>query len=322
MSHAETKLKKKQIVEQMLLHTRNGYTMQEMAERAECSVPTIHRYLKEFEEEGVLIELERGSYRLDSSRMLSNVKLSQLEALTIYLALRRFIRQTSHAPQFMVSALEKMSNVVLPEDLQQQLYEGSESLHDRVPTPEQQRIWQHLLDAWQQKIVIHLEYAKRRTGEISEHEFEPYLFEPAVLSHGNYVIGWSRTRGELRTLKVNRIKKIWRTSEFFEAPKDLLVDDLLKHAWAVWYGKELVKVELMFAPTVADRVLETVWHPSQQTEQHNDGKLYWTVEVASTLELIPWIRGWGHEVEVLAPQNLREEIANHMRRAANLYEKI
>jgi predicted DNA-binding transcriptional regulator YafY len=55
-------------------------------------------------------------------------------------------------------------------------------------------------------------------------------------------------------------------------------------------------------------------------EDQPDGSLIWSVDIAGPMELVPWIRGWGHEVEVLAPADLRRDIAESLRRAAGRYE--
>src|SRR5690606_28040165 len=111
------------------------------------------------------------------------------------------------------------------------------------------------------------------------------------------------------------------TTVRFEPRTDLDIDDLLKHAWGIWYGEVPVKVELLFAPEVAHRVQETLRHPSEQGTVLEDGSLYWTVEIVGVQELIAWIRGWGAAVQVLAPEALRRQIASDMRAAAALYEE-
>jgi len=54
------------------------------------------------------------------------------------------------------------------------------------------------------------------------------------------------------------------------------------------------------------------------------GKWEWLLYLAGAsrraLEMKLWIRGWGPDCEVLAPEWLREEIAEEMRRAAGVYE--
>jgi predicted DNA-binding transcriptional regulator YafY len=47
-----------------------------------------------------------------------------------------------------------------------------------------------------------------------------------------------------------------------------------------------------------------------------DGGCIWRVEVAHTLEIKPWMRGWRPDCEVLAPEGLRQEVGEEMRRAA------
>ena len=44
-----------------------------------------------------------------------------------------------------------------------------------------------------------------------------------------------------------------------------------------------------------------------------------TSEMAHPLEMKPYILGWGPQCEVLAPEGLRREIAEEMRRAGELY---
>lgn len=66
-------------------------------------------------------------------------------------------------------------------------------------------------------------------------------------------------------------------------------------------------MKLKFAPGVTRRVKETTWHPSQKIEDLPDGGCLFTVRVGSTLEMTPWIRGWGPDVEVLEPSALRDE---------------
>lgn len=320
MGHAETKLERIAEIELML---RTGwYSPSDLAERLDCDRSTIHRYLQEIEGR---IELQRDSskhYHIDPAQYMSSVRLTTAEALTIYNALRRFIRQTSKAPSFFISAIKKIAVALGHTDLTDQLAESSILMEtERSAAQDHAVIWNSVISAWMEQRVVELTYQKNRSDSFDEHRFEPYLFEPAVLSHGVYVIGWSQTRGQIRTFKMDRILRVRPTVDHFVRRHQIKVDDLLRHAWSVWYGEELVRVELRFAPQVARRVMETLWHPSQQTELLEDGSLLWSVEIAGVLELIPWIRGWGHEVEVLAPQSLRVEIGKSLIAAAELYKE-
>jgi predicted DNA-binding transcriptional regulator YafY len=55
-------------------------------------------------------------------------------------------------------------------------------------------------------------------------------------------------------------------------------------------------------------------------EPLGDGSGIITFEVHDTLHLRAWIMMWDSEIEVLAPQKLREEIRNTAKSLAELYQ--
>jgi predicted DNA-binding transcriptional regulator YafY len=320
MGHAENKRKRQEAIELRLLSTPTGLTPHELASLFNVDRSTIHRDLSEMQSSTELNLIKEGDrYRIDPASYARNVRLTNQEALTIYIALRRFIRQTSHAPTFFATAIQKIARALRHRSLVEALDSSTEGLFMRPASEQQTEVWNRLIQSWYERVVVRIEYRKGRQLTTEPHEFEPYLFEPAVLSQGVYVIGWSRTRNQLRTFKVDRIQHVALTTERFTADEALKPDDLLRHAWGVWYGAELKRVVLRFDPSVAARVSETIWHPSQKLQPQPDGSLLWSVEVAETLELVSWIRGWGHEVEVIEPAALRDEIAQSLRLAAARY---
>jgi predicted DNA-binding transcriptional regulator YafY len=322
MSHAENRRELIEEIERLLQLRSPGWTPTELAKELGCDKSTIHRALVIIAKRQPLIKEGKGRYRLDPLQVRSAVRLSHAEALTIYLALRRFIRQTSSAPDFFVSAIQEIATMLRHPMLTTQLAQSSLLLEaERKAAAQQTAIWETLIRGWYEKIPVKLRYQKGRSDALSDHEFEPYLFEPAVLSHGVYVIGWSRTRQELRTFKVDRIKRAMLGTGNFTPRAELQPDVLLRHSWGVWYGEELTTVELLFDAAVASRVQETIWHPSQKTELLPNGALRWTVAIAGTLELVAWIRGWGHEVQVIGPERLKQEIAESLRLAAARYKE-
>ena len=56
-------------------------------------------------------------------------------------------------------------------------------------------------------------------------------------------------------------------------------------------------------------------------EDNPDGTCTLTLRVNHTLEMVPWIRGWGPDCEVLKPDELRQQIAEDMRKAVEVYGK-
>jgi len=322
MGHAENKRDRLEQTTHMLLTTQEGLRAGEIARYVNCHRSTAQRYLDDIDRAYGLIDMGDGRYRLDPSTYLSEVRLSLSEALSVYLALRRFARQTTHAPNFVISALQKVAPALRHPSLTDQLKQASLELqYDRLASEAHTAVWETMLRGWRENIVIRIDYRKFKNSEPRIHEVEPYLFEPATLSHGTYLIAWSRTRNELRTFKMWRIKRATLTTEKFEKPDNFDFDDLLRTAWGIWYGQGTVKVELLFSATIASRVKETRWHPSQEIIEQEDGSLLWSVEVAATLELLSWVRGWGSEVEVIGPPEFRRQIIEDARKTMQLYEE-
>ncbi|MFA7345229.1 MAG: WYL domain-containing protein [Terrimicrobiaceae bacterium] len=72
------------------------------------------------------------------------------------------------------------------------------------------------------------------------------------------------------------------------------------------HGEKPERIRLLFSAHVATYIRERVWHPSQILRQHRDGSLEMRIETSGHKELVRWVLSWMPDVEVLAPQSLRE----------------
>jgi predicted DNA-binding transcriptional regulator YafY len=122
----------------------------------------------------------------------------------------------------------------------------------------------------------------------------------------------------MRTFKIERIRDVSLTPDGFDAP-DAEIDGMFERAWDIIADQDPVDVVLRFSPAVASRVREARWHPSERVSEEADGSLRWQATVAGPIEIRIWILGWGDDVEVLAPESLRDEVAARLRRAADRY---
>jgi predicted DNA-binding transcriptional regulator YafY len=100
------------------------------------------------------------------------------------------------------------------------------------------------------------------------------------------------------------------TVDRFEPPAEAVMETSLAAAWDIISDQPATEVRLRFSATVAGRVQETRWHPTQAVALAPDGSLTWSATVAGTVEIRSWILGWGADVEVLAPAELRAEIGS------------
>jgi predicted DNA-binding transcriptional regulator YafY len=174
-------------------------------------------------------------------------------------------------------------------------------------------IFNVLAQAWATHRYVHLHYAAL-TDEIQKYDFAPYLLI------ASYTVGSIKHPEVLRTFKFERIRYAQLTEEIFQTPEDFEDRALLRTWGIVNIDEEPVEVHLRFSQYVAKRVKETMWHPAQQILETPGAGLTWTAQISNTLEIESWIRSWGADCEVLAPQELREKMMKEANNLAALYD--
>lgn len=309
MSRGMSRASRLQRIEELLLSTPEGYTASELADVLDVHRTTIWRDLSELSCE-VPVQQIGDRYFIDRTEYLSSTRLSRSESLMLYLALRRIMRRPFQVPPMMMVALEKMI-LALRDPFAEHLAESVQTMKSEQPTdPEGAQIWETLIQAWIERITVRITYREFGSSGPDIYEIQPYLFEPAVLGEGVYLIGHSLTHNALQAFRVERITNAVLATERFVRPDNIVVDTILRKVWGLWYGEGLSEIRLCFRdPDVAHQVRDTLWLPTQKTRDLPDGGVEWSAKVADVLGLVPWIRSWGSACEVLAPAELREHIA-------------
>jgi predicted DNA-binding transcriptional regulator YafY len=84
----------------------------------------------------------------------------------------------------------------------------------------------------------------------------------------------------------------------------------------------LTCVRLLFDADVAAYARRKVYHPSQTTTERDDGRLEVEMEVAGLKDVRSWVRSWGPQVVVLAPEALARQVAADARAMARRYAAL
>ncbi len=326
MTSLETKADRLLQIETLLLDHRDGLTIPEIAERLGVHRSTVWRYQDagSLARRGMRMD-EDGRLKLDRKAYQVQVRFNLHEAMAIHLAIRllatRLDRRNPHA----ASAVRKLgqslagSSPAISRHLQRSAdgMDGPEQWTDVHYT----QALECLTEAWAASRRVHLWYFSERAGAVKEYTFSPYFLEPYAVGQSTYVIGLWEEGQKLRTFKVERIEKAELLAEGYTIPEDFDPAAQLADAWGIWgSAKEPVEVVLRFSPRVSRRVQESRWHRSQEVEAQPDGWLIWRARVAEPREMMPWIKGWGAEVEVLQPEEMRRAMAAEAARLSALYQ--
>jgi proteasome accessory factor B len=300
----------------------DGMAIQEIAARIGVSVRTVYRDLNAIEGEiGIAVWSEGSRWGLADEGFLPPLKLTLDEAMAVVLSARLMVRYADKYDPDLASAFEKLGEV-LPAALGEHVARTLDVLSRH---PRDERFSRHvrsLTKAWAERRIVSLDYEPARYGPDSTPRtarVRPYLLEPSLQTHALYLVGFDETRDAVRTFKVERIRDLSVTPDRFEPPEEG-VEAMFARAWDIIADQEPVEVVIRFAPSVAARVQEARWHPSQQVSVEADGSLLWRTTVAGTIEVRLWALQWGDDAEVLAPQSLRDDVAATVRRAAARYD--
>ena len=301
-------------------YIQRAYSDIKLAEMLGTDRSTIYRDRMDLAREYPFIQDENQHWKIDKSKLISEIKINLHEALVLYLAARKTTRQTHFQYTHAINAIEKLA-AVLYQPMTDKLLKTTASTLNQVKDPTRIKIIEDLTQAWVEQCKLRVEYQAFGTDKSKKHTIYPYLIEPSIWSDSVYVIAYSENNQKVVPFKTERVTNTALSNENFVLPEDFDEETLLKHAWGIWYqDKEPVTVKLRFNPKAAQRVKESKWHPLEKVEDTEDGGCIWQAELAEWQEMFPWVRGWGADCEVLEPADLRDALIRETGLLARMYD--
>lgn len=325
MNRAQAKSQRLLQIEQLLWAHPEGLTRAEIARKLGVDRATITKYLDAGHLPAGIYsdEFDGNKLKLDRSADLTKAAFNLHEVLALHLAARLLATRTDKQNPHAASAMRKLAVALrrLDQNISQHLLRAADVMTEdsAFRDPVYLDVLQKLTEAWSAGRKVRVSH-QMEDGRIFEYTFAPYFIEPYAIGQTAHVIGWREPPGALRTFKIERLRAVQILHDCYEIPESFDPSALLRNAWGIWFSEaEPVEVVLRFHPRVAGRVQESRWHRDQRVEAQPDGYLTWRAKVAEVQEMLPWIRGWGADVEVVEPVELRSAVANHARTMATLY---
>ncbi len=143
----------------------------------------------------------------------------------------------------------------------------------------------------------------------------PYCLK--VFKQRWYVLGRNSEHRDVRIYALDRITALEPTAKTFTLPKHFDVQSYFEGFYGVFRGEqfkpELVRVRV--AEAAAPFLRSLPLHVSQQEPE----PCVFTWYVAPTFDFIQQLRTFGSNLEVLAPESLRDEFAEEVMRLARIY---
>lgn len=168
-----------------------------------------------------------------------------------------------------------------------------------------------------EKRRLRISYHSQRTGETKEREISPLR----LVHYRNrwYVDAYCHLTEALKTFLIENISNAEILTTAVRRIPLSTIEAELDSGYGIFHGRKIQSAELHFTQEAGSYVLREAWHPKQRVEKLDDGTLMLTVPYSDSTEIVGEILRWGSKVEVVGPQELREEVRDEAARIAAQY---
>jgi len=166
---------------------------------------------------------------------------------------------------------------------------------------------------------LKLRHERREDGAVIEREVSP---QRLVHYRDNwYLDAYCHERQALRTFGLDAIETAAEMPD--KVVKEIAEDTLERHyasGYGIFAGTATQDAVLQFGASSARWVSRETWHPEQVGTPQLDGTYLLRFPYSREPELVMDILKYGADVQVLAPESLRQAVAEKLRAAAKLYD--
>lgn len=320
-TRTQSKAARLQQIEHKLYNMPNGLSAVELAEFCGVDRRTIYRDIETMDAVGVPVWQLDGKFGIDREIYQSTVRLNLNETVAIYFAARLLAHHSDENNPHVVGALRKIASSLPDATLSEHMSRAADVIRNKPTRLDYVQTLETLTRAWADRQLVRISYWASDRPTAQERIIAPYFLEVSRSEPAAYVVAHDRLRDAIRTFKVERIQSAELLPERYEIPEDFDVYKWLESSWGI-INEDEVEIRLRFTPAISRRVSESVWHHSQILEELPDGGVLLKMRVGGIREIKSWIMSWGAEVEVLAPDELRANVAEDSRRMSTQYVDV
>ena len=181
-----------------------------------------------------------------------------------------------------------------------------------------------IIEAMQKNLELRIDY-QRYEGEHGEEHLQTFHIQPYALKVFNrrwYLLGFIKEKDGLRIIALDRILGLKVLTISFTLPEDFDARKYFSNVVGIFVNKDLpvTKVKIRAYGIQADYLRSTPLHRSQSEgrSKHHEFAEF-TYRLCITPDLVTQLLAMGDKVEVLEPEELREEMKERIDNILNFY---
>jgi predicted DNA-binding transcriptional regulator YafY len=163
-----------------------------------------------------------------------------------------------------------------------------------------------------------IRYHARGSDQTTEREISP---QRLVHYRDNwYLDAWCHLRDGLRAFAVDAIQHAEILDSRANDVDETQLNTVLGAGYGIFSGDDVTWATLRFTPERARWVATERWHPNQQGQTLDDGSYQLQIPYSDDRELIMDILKYGGDCQVMAPEQLKQRVADEFRRGMQRYQ--
>ena len=164
---------------------------------------------------------------------------------------------------------------------------------------------------------LEIEYRGRQRGEDTRRRIHPYR----LLHYRDnwYLIAWCEQANDYRTFSLDRIQQASLSEKKLRPFDEKHLRRHISASFGIFTGEAKHWAVLRFSAQRAEWVADEQWHPDQ-IGQWKGGKYELQIPYSDERELLMEILKYGPDVEVIAPEELRNKVSQYLQQAIQHYQ--
>lgn len=308
---------------QLLLQRHTPISPQDLAYELECSERTVKRYVKDLRtyfDTPILTKRGQG-YVLDGRSELVELSGQWFSTRVLEVLLLLHLLLSRMAPK----SLQILTRPLLEKV---ELHLNRSTTQRTFPTERIRILSSHqrnLKDGVLQSVVgaltdnkqVEITYESSATSSKSTRRLS--IQRMVYYRDRWYMDAWDDEREALRTFALDRVREISTLEDPPVLLEDSELDSNLRAGYGIFAGPVIGTAILRFSTEIADWVAEENWHSDQTSSRESDGSYVLRVPYSDSTELVGEILRFGNRVEVLGPNDLKEQVRVQLQSALAAY---
>jgi predicted DNA-binding transcriptional regulator YafY len=176
-----------------------------------------------------------------------------------------------------------------------------------------------ILDAIRQSLIVNFDYTSFVSGKSKNRNVVPLLLKE--YRNRWYLISFDQVKADIITYALDRMSNVIITEEIAQKPKDFNQENYFKYAVGITANNKSKPEKVIFkAENIAAKYIESQpFHSSQKITKEGKNRTTFELEIFLSEEFTRSILSFGGEIEVIAPESLRENLLERLTKMNEAY---